>query len=767
MGPGGPNGKARDESKSNSSRLPEHSCPAICFLSKMKRKFLAWFLAAVVVCVVAGGGLYLYLAVVTPRLAPPSFDQVRQSYRRTDAMLLDRHHEVIHELRVDQKARRLNWVSLDEISPALKSAIIAAEDRRFYEHAGVDWRAIGAVLLHRLSSESLRGASTITMQLASKLNRELQPKSMHRSLWQKWLQTRAALEIEKYWTKSQILEAYLNLVSFRGELQGIAAASRGLMDKQPHGLDSRESLILASLVRSPNAPVEQVAARTCVLADAMSLHLACPDIVLKTKQALSVPYTVQPEIALAPHVAAHLLEPYRTKTSTGVIQVVSTLDGRLQRFAIETLQHRILSVRDQNVHDGAVFVLENKTGDVLAYVGNVGAQASARYVDGIQAVRQAGSILKPFLYGVAIEERLLTAASLIDDSPVDVPAVTGIYRPENYDNRFHGLVTARTALASSLNIPAVKTLGVVGVERFVNKLGSLGFRDLHDADYYGPSLALGTADITLWDLTNAYRSLANGGVWRPVRLTFDEKSDPPVHRTFSPEAAFIISDILSDRESRSRTFDLESPLSTRFWTAVKTGTSKDMRDNWCVGYSSQYTVGVWVGNFSGQPMWNVSGITGAAPVWVEIMNWLHHNQPSFAPKPPRRVVGKHVDFADSDQSRLEWFIRGTETAEVQAASGPANFRIVYPASGTIIALDPDIPEDQQKVFFESQPADQNLRWSLDGEDIGSAGRILLWTPVGGKHTLALVDSSRHVLDSVSFVVRGSLVTTSAGAPHER
>jgi penicillin-binding protein 1C len=727
----------------------------------MKKKFLASCIGVLVAMLLAAGaGVFLYLSIITPTLAPPSFDQARQSYRRSDAVLLDRHHEVIHELRVDQKARRLDWIPLEDISPALTSSIIAAEDRRFYEHAGVDWRAIGAVLLHRLSADSLRGASTITMQLASKLNRELQPKNTHRSLWQKWLQMSAAHELERRWTKAQILEAYLNLVTFRGELQGIAAASRGLMDKQPHGLDDRESVILASLVRAPNAPMEQVAARACLLADAMNLRLACPEVASKTKEVLSVPYTVQPEIALAPHVAARLLEPYRGKTNGSATQVVSTLDGRLQRFAIETLQRQILSVRDQNVHDGAVLVLENKTGDVLAYVGNVGEQASARFVDGTQAVRQAGSILKPFLYGTAIDERLLTAASLIDDSPVDVPEVTGIYRPENYDNRFHGLVTARTALASSLNIPAVKTLLLVGVERFVDKLNSLEFRGLHDADYYGPSLALGTSDIALWDLTNAYRSLANGGVWSPARLTFDEKSSSPMHRTFSPEAAFIISDILSDRESRSRTFDLESPLSTRFWTAVKTGTSKDMRDNWCVGFSGRYTVGVWVGNFSGQPMWNVSGITGAAPVWVEIMNWLHHDEPSFAPRPPAGVTPRTVTFADSDQGRHEWFLKGTETAAVRAAARSANFRIVYPANGTIIALDPDIPEDQQKVFFESQPADNNLRWALDGTEVGSAGSVLPWSPTRGKHTLVLVDAGQHVLDSVTFVVRGSLSAAS-------
>jgi penicillin-binding protein 1C len=216
------------------------------------------------------------------------------------------------------------------------------------------------------------------------------------------------------------------------------------------------------------------------------------------------------------------------------------------------------------------------------------------------------------------------------------------------------------------------------------------------------------------------------------------------------EAAYIISDILSDREGRSRTFSLESPLATRFWTAVKTGTSKDMRDNWCIGFSNQYTVGVWAGNFSGEPMWNVSGITGAAPVWVEIMNWLHRNQTSRRPSPPRGLTEMEVPGKDD---RREWFLRGTEMAVVQG-DVDMGAMIVYPPAGMVIALDPDIPEEEQKLFFEAKPHDDGLKWMLNGRVIGSAGELLLWTPVPGRHDLSLLDNSDRILDSVTFHVRG-------------
>jgi penicillin-binding protein 1C len=462
--------------------------------------------------------------------------------------------------------------------------------------------------------------------------------------------------------------------------------------------------------------------------------------------ALSHPYLIRPQAALAPQAAQRLFREAR-EHGGAPDRIVSTLDRDLQQFASETLRRHLLTVRAQNVRDGAAIVADNATGEVLAYVANTGDQGSARYVDGIQGLRQAGSTLKPFIYGAAFDQRVLTAASLLDDSPLDVPVPGGVYRPSNYDKLFHGLVTVRTALASSLNVPAVKTLNLIGVESGLKVLRAAGFEKLQGDDFYGASLALGAADVTLWELANAYRSLANGGQGTPLRLTFAGPTGP-AHVVMSREAAFIVGDVLSDRESRSQTFSLESPLSTRFWTAVKTGTSKDMRDNWCIGFSNRYTVGVWAGNFSGEPMWNVSGITGAAPVWVEIMNRLHRGRTSTETQPAPDVTAKVTPAG-----RREWFIRGTELAVVPGVPN-AGSHITYPAAGTVIALDPDIPLEDQKLFFEAQPRSGTLHWLLDGRTIGDAGALVLWTPVHGKHVLALVDASDHIVDSVTFEVRG-------------
>ncbi|NTU42837.1 MAG: hypothetical protein HGA78_07245 [Nitrospirales bacterium] len=464
-------------------------------------------------------------------------------------------------------------------------------------------------------------------------------------------------------------------------------------------------------------------------------------------QSLLSPYRIRPSVSLAPHVAAFLLRNQEQSLR-------STLDAQLQRFALESLDHHLSEIRERNVRDGAVLVADNRTGDVLAYVGNGGALSSAVHVDGIRALRQAGSTLKPFLYGLAIEKGYLTAASILDDSPISIPTPSGLYVPQNYDKVFRGAVSLRTALSASLNVPTVKTLLLVGQEPFVNRLRGLGFQSLTEGpEFYGFSLALGSADVSLWEMVNAYRTMANKGAWSPLRLTFGEREKG--RKVMSGEAAYIISTILSDREARSATFGLESPLSTRFWSAVKTGTSKDMRDNWCIGYTDRYTVGVWVGNFNGEPMRDVSGVTGAAPIWLEVMGFLHRDLPSHPPSPPKGVVKQEVVFSNGmEPKREDWFLKGTEPQmAIKKESVHARPRIIYPVAGTIIALDPEIPEDLQAVLFQSRPSSPDLLWVLDGERLAASADSFLWKPSQGRHLLSLVDSGDAVLDSVEFAVR--------------
>jgi penicillin-binding protein 1C len=558
-----------------------------------------------------------------------------------------------------------------------------------------------------------------------------------------------ARQLEKAWTKDEILESYLNLITFRGEIQGIAAASRGFFDKEPSGLNESESLILASLIPSTHTSLERIASRACNIGTSLGVRASPQEISALVYERIGRPYIVRPQIALAPHVARMLL------TESGQ-RVQTTLDGRLQERVYEILNRRLGDLKARNVHDGAAIVIDNATGDILAYLGNSGPSSSASHVDGIRAIRQAGSTLKPFLYELAIEGKLFTAASLIEDAPLQIPTPTGLYVPENYGREYLGPVSVRTALSSSLNIPAVRTLLLVGVEPFVERLKKLGLESIREEPYYyGYSAALGSIDISLYELANAYRSMANGGGWTELRI-LPGTGRMKARQIMNPDAAFIISGILADRESRSATFGLENFLSTRFWTAVKTGTSKDMRDNWCIGYSEKYTVGVWIGNFSGEPMWNVTGISGAAPVWLEIMNLLHAATGSRPPKPTAGVLAKNVQFKNGiEPARQDWFIKGSEP-EIAIALNTRHEKpsITYPTRGSIITIDPDIPAENQRVSFQARPEGRKFAWRINEKSI-SAGMMnsLLWMPERGSHTLAIADEDHHVLDSVTFVVR--------------
>ena len=712
-----------------------------------------------------------------PACALPSFQEVKTAYKPSEALLLARDGRPLQSLRIDRQVRRFEWTPLNQVSPTFVRAVVLSEDQRFYEHGGVDWRAAGNAAWNNFWSTKTRGASTLTMQLAGILDEDNQRRG-RRSLFEKASQTATALRIESSWSKQQILEAYLNLASFRGEAQGVTAMSRSLFGKWPDGLNERESALAAALLRAPNAAPAIVSKRACGLLKDMQRADECADLEVFATAAMAAAFREGEHgselKASAPHLARKLLSEPGQKLR-------STLDADLQAFAAESLRRHLSALQKQNAQDGAVVVIDNASGEVLAWVGSSGDLSAAGEVDGVTALRQAGSTLKPFLYALAFEQKRLTPASLIEDAPLTLDTGNGLYAPQNYEPDYRGWVSARMALGGSLNVPAVKTLVRVGPDAFQQRLRAAGFASLSESgEWYGYSLALGSADVSVLMLANAYRTLANQGRWSPLRVTSMKDNRVPcrregcvgvftgkAHNAFTPAAAFLVGDILSDRSARASTFGLESWLATPYWSAAKTGTSKDMRDNWCAGYSRQYTVAVWVGNAGGDPMRDVSGVSGAAPVWREVMDWLQRGDAangrpprvSHAPQPPAGVVRQAIRFQGSDGSRLEperqeWFIAGTESALIRAAAVKSLAHIAYPADGAILALDPDIPPQNQKLPLRlSAPAEAGWQWRMDARVLGPASLEQRWLPQPGRHRLALVDRKGKELEAIRFEVR--------------
>ena len=765
--------------------------------------------------------------------ALPTPQEVRSSFQSSETYILSREGEVLQRLRTDKQVRRGTWMALSDVSPALRLALLVSEDQRFYAHSGVDWRAVSAAAWGNVWNTKTRGASTITMQLAGLLDEDWRASASGRSMGQKLGQALAATQLERRWRKDQILEAYLNLLPFKGELVGIDALSRTLFGKAAHGLDEVEAAIAAALVRGPNASATVVAQRACVVwQDLQQQHTAaekstskpdCTIVQWRTEQALRARLWPATE-GDASHWAQRVWAGYDHAQAIPRQGITTTLSARVQRVAQESLQRHLRELQGRNVQDGAAVVLDNRSGEVLAWVGSSGTLSQASEVDGVLAWRQPGSTLKPFLYAQALDERRLTAASLLEDSAAQIATPSGLYIPQNYDRRFKGWVSVRMALAASLNVPAVRTLVMVTPDAFFQQLRQLGLPLRENAGYYGYSLALGSAEVPLLHLTNAYRALANGGQFAPVApaVLGVAQSAQPV-QALSPQAAFVVGDILSDAQARASTFGLDSVLGTRFWTAVKTGTSKDMRDNWAVGWSQRYTVGVWVGNASGEAMHSVSGSSGAAPIWADIMAVLHARVPSRAPQAPAGLQQQTVRFvaatgaAALEPGRKEWFLEGTQqpvfaiekeasSAESPITSGikvsesssnpsqaaikkamPAvHAQIAQPVSGTILALDPDIPPQHQRVQLQARPVGlgdsarwqpQGLRWKLVTQQPQPAGAVqsqelgrgsnVAWLPWPGRHRLELWDAAGHLQDSVALEVRGAGARQPESAPAAR
>ena len=708
--------------------------------------------------------------------ALPRFEQVRRDFRPSDLTLLDRHGQPLQTIRVDDRARRLPWVALTDTSPALRTAIVLSEDQRFWAHSGVDWQAVAASAWANLWNQRTRGASTVTMQLAGLLDTAQARPAQGRSVPAKVRQALDAQALERHWRKSDILEAYLNLVPFRGELVGLHALSLTLFGKHPSALDAQESAIAAALVRGPNAAPSVVGQRACQVMKLMRPGHDCRGLNLVVDVALRRRGGLPLGEQAAPHAARQIIKAAQAaglghKSPPWPAALRTTLDAATQRLASQLLRQQLGELTRRDVEDGAVIVLDNATGEVLAWVGSAGSLSSAPEVDGVLARRQPGSTLKPFVYELAFERRLLTPASLLDDSPVQLPTGGGLYTPQNYDRQFKGWVSVRQALGSSLNIPAVRAGALLGEQALGQRLNALGLALREPAGFYGPGLALGSAEVTLRDLANAYRSLAQGGLWTPIRWLPLSATAPAFkpRRAMQAPAVHLVTDILADNSARASTFGLDSPLATRGFAAVKTGTSKDLRDNWCLGYSSHYTVGVWVGNASGAPMRAVSGTTGAAPIWSRLMSELHRGHPSAPPPPPPGVVAQDVRFTGwprTEPPRTEWFIAGTQQPVWQVQQPPAARAIANPADGTIYALDPDIPPQVQRVVFQSQaPGGTGQSWWLNGKRLGTAGRPQAWQPWPGRHQLELRQGSQ-VLDTVRFEVRGAGTKAKPVAPRK-
>jgi penicillin-binding protein 1C len=667
-----------------------------------------------------GAALALAWACLAPCWALPDFAAVKAAHQPSDATLLDRHGEPLQTMRIDMSARRGPWVALADLSPALREAIVLGEDRRFWQHAGVDWPALAAAAWSNAWNQRSRGASTLTMQLAGLLDEAAARPAGGRDAGAKLAQIARAGELERRWRKTEILEAYLNRVPLRGELVGVPAAAQMMFGKHPSGLDSAEAAVIAALVRAPNADAGALVQRACGLLTLQ--HRNCHGLDSLVARAFERRPGPWPSPGLAPHFARQFVG---RPAPGGVWR--STLDASIQRGAAAALRQQLAELWGREVDDGAVVVIDNRSGELLAWVGASADASLAAEVDAVLARRQPGSTLKPFVYALAFERGMIHADSRLLDAPWQLDAGPGLYQPRNYDTGYRGWVSARVALASSLNVPAARLAHAVGVDELFQRLNGAGLELRESAGHHGLALALGSADVTLLGLTNAYRVLANDGLYSPPAGMAARVSTPP-RRVFGRSAAQDVTNILADGAARAPGFGFDSPLVTRGRAAVKTGTSQDHRDNWCIGFTEHHSVGVWLGNADGRPMQTISGVMGAAPVWRQVIEQL----------PAGGGVG------------AQRFAAGSGPPASAAPSGAQGepIGIVAPAGGSIWIIDPAMPTASQRIVFIGARG----HWWLNGRLLGQGAR-LAWSPQVGRHVLELRGPQGRLLDHSRFEVR--------------
>jgi len=726
--------------------------------------------------------ILLYIAI------PPRSSEIYPAFN--SFKIMDRHGRILREI-LSKDYKTGIWIPISGISPHMLKATIIREDRRFFIHPGVDLFAISRAFINNIRYGRITsGGSTITMQVA-----KFCLGVTDQNILTKLQEIVYALKLELYLSKSKILEIYLNRAPYANLTYGVEAASVFYFRKKSKDLSLGESSILTAIPKAPSLydpyinPKQVCLEKKKILSellrtkiiDSLSFHIAVRESLnlVKTDNNFE-----------APHFVDYIIDKLDKYNINNCLSVTTTIDADIQRNMSKITSTSLKTLSEYNVNQAAVIVLDRKDGELLAMVGSKDYfDTRDGQVNGCVSLRQPGSSIKPFLYILALESGISVNAILPDTVwEFKLPDHT-VFAPRNFGNKYHGPTRAREALGSSFNVPTVYLLEKIGFPRFFTFLKELDFRSLNrNATFYGLSLGLGAGEVTLLEMANAYRTIARSGVAGEPRfiVSIDPGPlDPPdraikERKLFSPAAAYIITDILSDNASRIKAFGDDSPMNLPFPCAVKTGTTKDYKDNWCIGFTTSYIVGVWVGNFDAAPMQGVSGVSGAAPLFRDIMIELHRRSyPTRFPEPPdlttARVCGKSGLIArDVCPVKIdEIFIPGTEPREscavCQDTSGTRSIAylglhptlntdhplaILNPRSGDIYKINPQVSYQTQGIKFIVETLGNlgELDFMLDGRSLGKIKYpyVHVWSPVAGKHVLEVLGGNQS--DRITFQV---------------
>lgn len=548
-------------------------------------------------------------------------------------------------------------VKYSDLPQNLIEAVISAEDKNFFAHKGIDCKAIlRAFISNLLNKKIVSGGSTITQQLSKSLiHRE-------RNYINKFYEALDSIRLEKNMTKEEILTEYLNRIFFGNNCYGIGAAAELYFKKEVKDLNINESAILASIIKSgtkfnPYKYNERLHSRKKYVLNQMKKnnYISEEDYNNCINENITIHKNRDKNILKAPHFVMYIKDSLDKLKYSNLIEVKTTLDYKLQKEASLVISNTSQSLHSFNVRNISCVILNAKTGEVLSMIGSMDYfdKETDGSVNGATALRQPGSALKPFLYAYLFDKGE-SPASVIGDIKTYISSPGGDYIPENFDRKYRGPVTIRDALANSLNIPAVRWLSKYSLKDFQNILLKSGLNSIDkNPDYYGYSLVLGSAEVRLIDLASAYTIFPNSGIfinhYSTISLkkengeTFYMSKKSSNHkRVISEESAYLINKILSDRNARQGSFRSYRGLVYPFSVAIKTGTSKGSRDAWAVGYTKDYIVGLWLGDFKGSEMINITGGNGAVPILYDLFFMLNKSQKETVWDKPSDIVEREI-----------------------------------------------------------------------------------------------------------------------------
>lgn len=651
------------------------------YIKKFRQELWVIFIASLCVAVFIPLFTYIYYAKdLTTR-------ESIMNRRDTGLTLLDRQGRPFFNF---YSGGQKEFVPLKEIPLVTQQAVIAIEDRGFYFHSGFSLRSITRALYDNyIKKTSFSGGSTLTQQLVK--NSLL---SSQRSYTRKLQEIILAQEVERRYSKSQILEMYLNSAYFGSGAFGIEEAAQVYFGKRAKNLTVAESALLAGLLTAPSqlSPItgnKNLAAKReqLVLLKMKEYGFISAEVYKKALSQKLAFSSSRFQNTQAPHFALmardQLVKKYGEEfISRSGFRVKTTIDLEWQKYAEGSVARQVENLRFNGVSNGAAVVLDSKSGEIRAMVGSVDwYNTKFGKVNMATSPRQPGSSFKPVVYAAAFEQGLITPATLLKDMPVtfrsDPNCKLSIcyYAPRDYDNKFRGLVTVRRALANSLNIPSVEVMSKVGIENAIDKAKQFGITTLKSANNYGLSLVLGSAEVPLTQMTGVYATFANEGKYNaPTAITQITDKFGKVIYSYSPnprrvvdgQVAYLISSILSDNNARREIFG--NTLSIPRIAAVKTGTTENYRDAWTLGYTPYVTVGVWVGNNDGKLMDNIAGSLGAAPIWKDLMMKFSESYPNVAFVRPEGIITANCVFNASESARMEIFAQGTQGRNCRLSS---------------------------------------------------------------------------------------------------